>query len=194
MNRKGVRVRAIGLISATTAFLVYLAPSAEAQVPHEHSGFWWGVGLGWGVNVTDGLDDGRNLDGPVGTLRAGGTVSQKVLLAADVVFWNTDDFDANLFRGNTTFAVYYYPMAQKGAYVKGGVGLGRVGADLRVIGGTTTDSKVAFGTTVGAGFDLRVGANLYLTPTVDWLFQWFEEINGTSFNSLIAATLSINAH
>lgn len=188
-------MRLTGIVStAAVCLLLPLSSAAAQQAPYQHEGFWWGVGLGWGLNVTDDLDDGRNLDGPVGTIRVGGTLSQKVLLGADIVFWSTEDFDANLFRGNTTLSVFYYPIEKNGLYLKGGVGIGRVGADLRVIGGTTTASEPAFGTTVGLGFDIPVGPNLYLTPTFSWLFQWFEQIGEADFNSLIALTLDINAH
>ena len=191
----GVTVRLSAIALTAAVCLLFPVRSAVAQTePHQHQGFWWGIGLGWGLNVTTGLDAGRTLNGPALTLRAGGTLSSKLLLGGDLVFWSTEDFDANLFRANTTLSLFYYPIPQNGFYVKGGIGLGRVGADLPVAGGTQTEAQAALGATLGGGFDVPVGANLYLTPSVSWLFQWFEELGDTSFNSLIVLSVDINAH
>ncbi len=175
------------------ALLLFWAPQAKAQRPQEHSGFWWAVGLGGGVNVTTGLD-GESLWGGAGVIRLGGTVSQKLLLAGDLVYWFKNYADLDVYRVNTTLAAYYYPLESRGFYLKGGVGVGSVSGVVRTTASGFTESEIAFATTVGTGIDFQVARNLYLTPGLDWLFQAFDEIAGTSTNSVLVLTLAVTSH
>ncbi len=60
---------------------------------------------------------------------------------------------------------------------------------------TVTTSKGGFGTTLGVGYDIRLARNFYLSPTVDWLFQVFEDTpNGTSTNNIILLTVGATWH
>ncbi len=186
------RLSPLALALALTALSTSLAFGQRA---HEHRGFWWGVGLGGGVNISEGTD-GETLGGYAGTIRVGGTVSEKLLLAGDLTFWLREYSDLDLYRSNTTFSAFWFPIDARGFYVQAGVGLGVVSGVVRQGGGSFTESELAFGTTLGIGLDLRISSNLYITPNFAWLFQAFDEIGetGVTSNSVLVGTLGITTH
>lgn len=55
-------------------------------------------------------------------------------------------------RGNGTFTAMYFPSGEGGFFVN--------------------VSESGPGLTLGAGYDVRLGRNLYLTPNLDVLFQF----------------------
>ncbi len=175
------------------------AGPARGQGRQEHRGFWFGFGLGGGVNLSQGLD-GARLGGGGGYIRLGGTVQQKVLLGGEVIGWTRNRNGDELDRGNVTFTAIYYPNETGGPFLKGGVGFATVGQSRTSGNTTSTTTKEGFGATIGVGLDLRIGRNLYLVPAVDWLFQAFSsetdpvlgKIPGT--NTLLLFTLGLTWH
>jgi hypothetical protein len=173
--------------------------AAQGTGGHEHRGFWIGFGVGGGVNLSEGLD-GERLGGGSGYLRLGGTPSQKVLLGFEGHFWGRDQDGAAIARGNGTFAAMFYPSEKGGGFLKGGIGWASISRATTSGNSTTTTAQGGFGLTLGAGWDVRLGHNIYLTPNVDALFQWFESkddpvlgrIPGT--NTLVLFTLGLTWH
>ena len=171
----------------------------EQSSGHPHRGFWIGFGFGGGINLSKGLD-GEQLGGGGGYLRLGGTPSQKVLLGFESIGWVREVDGATLGRGNASFAVMFYPSEKGGAFLKGGVGTATVARATTSGNSTTATSQGGFGLTVGAGWDVRLGRNIYLTPNLDFLFQWFEsktdlvlgQIPGT--NTILLFTLGLTWH
>ena len=176
-----------------------VAAAQGSSGAHEHKGFWIGFGLGGGVNLSEGLD-GDRLGGGSGYLRLGGTPSQRVLLGFEGNFWGRDQDGAGIARGNGTFAAMFYPSAQGGAFLKGGIGWSNISRATTSGNSTTTTTESGFGLTLGAGWDVRLGRNIYLTPNIDALFQWFDskddpvlgEIPGT--NTIMMFTLGLTWH
>ncbi|PYO95988.1 MAG: hypothetical protein DMD62_00135 [Gemmatimonadetes bacterium] len=188
------------LMTGMTFALV--AGTVAAQAPadiHEHRGFWIGFGLGGGVNLSEGLD-GERLGGGAGYLRLGGTVSQRVLLGFDGIFWGRDENGNSIARGNSSFAMLFYPSGRGGGFLKGGLGWSNIARVTTSGNSTTTTTKSGFGLTLGTGWDVRLGHNLYLTPNLDFLFQAFSsevdpvlgEIPGT--NTILLFTLGLTWH
>jgi len=188
------------LIAGTAVALAAGAASAQAREGgHEHRGFWIGFGFGGGINLSEGLD-GERLGGGGGYLRLGGTPSQKVLLGFEGLAWARDVDGSALGRGNGSFVVQFYPSQRGGAFLKGGVGIASISRATTSGNTTTTTTRDGFGLTAGTGWDVRLGRNLYLTPNVDFLFQWFESdqdpvlgtIPGT--NTILLFTLGLTWH
>jgi outer membrane autotransporter protein len=67
-----------------------------------------------------------------------------------------------------TAATYYYPMVRSGFFVKGGVGIAFFSTSPNNSGAGTDGAGVGF--TIGAGYDLRVGRNISITPVGNFLF------------------------
>lgn len=192
-------MRPVPMVLTCVALFSGAAAAQSAPGGHEHRGFWIGFGFGGGVNLSEGLD-GQRLGGGGGYVRLGGTPSQKALLGFEAVVWVRDHEGAALDRTNASFVVQFYPSQRGGAFLKGAVGLASISRATASGNLTTTTSREGFGLTGGAGWDVRLGNNLYLSPNVDFLFQWFEKqqdpasgtIPGT--NTILLFTLGLTWH
>jgi hypothetical protein len=178
-------------LTIVTLFLAAVPANAQAN-GNPHRGFWIGFGLGGGVNVSTAID-GEELAGGTGYLRLGGTPHQQWLLGFEAIGWGRGRDGTTLARGNASFVTMFYPSKQGGLFVKGAVG----GSSLSWSGSTTiTTTEYGFGTTLGLGYDVRLGRNIYLTPAADWLFQAFDSedpaLPGT--NNILMVTLGILWH
>ncbi len=180
------------LVLAACALALSAAP-VQGQDDHSHKGFWISFGLGGGVNVSDGID-GEQLWGGSGYLRLGGTPHPQWLLGGEVIGWGRSVDGEQLGRGNATFTVQFYPNRRAEFFVKGGIG----GTSLTITstsGNTTTiTSEQGFGTTLGVGYDIRLGSNFFLTPNLDWVLQVFDAETLPSTNSIILLTIGATWH
>lgn len=189
----------ISRVSVMSIIALTLATGVSAAQAHEHRGFWIGFGLGGGVNLNDGLD-GERLSGGTGYLRLGGTPSQRVLLGFEGNFWGRDQDGATIARGNGTFVTMFYPSTQGGGFLKGGIGWASISRATTVGNSTTTTAEGGFGLTAGAGWDVKIGRNIYLTPNADVLFQWFDAKNDPVLgpipgnNTILMVTMGLTWH
>lgn len=148
-----IRTRTLGAI---TPLVLVVAASLSAQEMPQRQGFFIGLGLGGGGGEVSGNTDAN---GGTGWLTLGGTVSQKLRLAADFQgFTPKDNGDANY--ATSTFAALWYPSARGNFFLKGGVGA----AEVSIHRPGPDGSGVGFGSVVGAGYDFRVGRKISITP------------------------------
>ncbi len=183
-------------ITSLTVFLLLCAASeSTAQARHRHDGFWIGFGVGGGVNTSDNVEDGKRGGGAL-YVRLGGTLSQKWLLGGEISVWGRQedtilgDNSVSLTRSNATFTAMFFPSNNGGFFLKGGIG----GANVELQAGGVKVSEQGVGTTLGLGYDIRLGRNLYLTPNLDVLIQSFETSNETTTNSLLLLTIGLTWH
>lgn len=162
---------AIRKTRAALALLFVLgAPVLWAQHPQVRQGFWIGFGLGYGpfdASCT-GCGSITSKSDFTGHLRLGGTFRPNVLLGGDIVAWTKSANGFDELGGNTTATVYYYPMVRSGLFLKGGVGVALY--DLSPTNSGSGAEGTGVGFTIGAGYDLRVGRNISLTPVGNFLF------------------------
>jgi hypothetical protein len=165
---------------------------AKAQDSHPHQGFWIGFGLGAGASL-EGAGDAQ-AGGDV-YLRLGGTPNPKWLIGGEVIGWGRSENDVTLGRGNTTFTVLFYPGAAGGFYAKAGVGMAYVSLSGTAFGLDISATDEGFGSTLGLGYDIRLGENLFLVPAFDWLLQVYD--SGATFdstNSIFMLSLGLTWH
>ena len=182
-----VRITALlALLNIFTTFPV------GAQDTPRHDRFWWAFGFGGGwnaINVTFERTINRwtfDFDGPRGAsayFRLGGTVNQHVLFGGEaLVFWREGRPGQDLERVNVNAVALIYPDSDGGLFFKGGFGV------ASSEGSRGEESGV--GASLGTGFDLRIGTNIFVTPNLDLMVQMFEE----STNASLLFTLGFTWH
>ena len=154
------------LLALTILSLAALPASAQREGKHE--GFWIGFGLGGGYNVADFAAGARG--GVGGYLRMGGTLSQQVLLGGEVSGWGRDRNGATFAESGLTAIITFYPI-ERGLFFKGGAGFAGWSTSYSAAGTTTQSTATGFAGTVGVGYDLQIGGNLFLTPNADFLYH-----------------------
>jgi outer membrane protein with beta-barrel domain len=155
--------RVLGLVIVLTTS----ASAARAQYPQRREGFWIGFGLGYGsANVTcDSCGTGPRTGGVTAFLKLGGTPSPNLLIGGAINGWSHSSGGATETMGNVTASLYYYPVARGGFFLTGGLGF----SDYRVDTSPTVDGT-GWGFTAGAGYDIRVGRNVSLTPVANFVY------------------------
>lgn len=153
-----------------------LSAQDSARPPAEHRGVWLSGGLGGGTtNDADGGITNDDEGGPAGYFRLGGSVSPHILLGGEVIGMTLDRNGSDISFANATFALVYDPALPGGFFAKGGIGFASVMTSTDLGGGTFTTDEEGFGVTLGVGYDIRIGGNLYLTPNFDLLLQTYSD-------------------
>jgi hypothetical protein len=125
-----------------------------------HRGFWLGIGPG-GV----GAAENEGFAYPL-YLRVGGTVNQRLLVGIEE-FAYILDYYSGAGAGTITAVALIYPSRSGGFFAKAGLGLSLASANCPFP--EPDDTQSGFGTTLGLGYDMRLGTNVYFTPSVDLL-------------------------
>jgi hypothetical protein len=148
---------------------------------HKHDGFWLSLGGGGGWEDFDGSfgTEGR---GGAFYLRLGGTPNPRLLFGGEITGWFNESGFNDFSRFNAMATAMVYPSLGGGWFVKGGFGV----AQHTVFG----HDRGGLGTSAGTGFDIRLGRNFYLTPTVDYLAQFFDD----STVGVFLVTLGVTWH
>lgn len=156
---------------AMAALLVLCGSTVWAQRPQVRNGFWIGFGLGYGSAKPscDGCGTLNSEGSWTGHLRLGGTLSPQLLLGGDFVAWSKSESGGTLSLGNATATIYYYPMPASGLFLKAGVGASAFHGEFSGTITATADGA-GLGFTLGAGYDLRVGRNISITPVGNFLW------------------------
>lgn len=189
MTTIGAALAAVAVLLTPVAARGQEAPGPSEGAPRR-AGFWIGFGLGGGWNTSEGLDDDQRAGGAL-YLRMGGSPSARVLLGGEVIGWGRDIDGTTVGRGNATFSVLFYPDRRGGLFLKGGVG----GSNVTIERDGETEAERGFGSTLGAGWDIRLSRKLSLTPNADFLFQAFDAgENLQSTNTLFLLTVGLTFH
>lgn len=186
---RSLEVTASSLILTILLFL--LSPvDAPAQVPPpglvevkdgSRRGFWFGLGLGAGGESNDFLAGGGYSDQfyqPTISLKAGGTVGPHLRLGGEILSWINEEGHAVESLSSAMFVAQFYPIKTAGLYLKGGLGLGRNAVDFDD-GFNVGDT--GFAALVGAGYELRLGRQVYLNPVVDVVGHTYDSRAGGSY-------------
>ena len=164
--------------SALTLLLaaIVAVPGEAQQNPQTREGFWISFGVGYGSLGCDDCNDERR-SGANAYLRMGGTLSQRLLIGGELNGWSKSEGNATLTISNFGPVLLFYPNANGGFFLKGGIGIASTSLDL----GTIEIEETGAGLTLGLGYDARVGRKFALTPYFDILTSSYD---GGSFNQL----------
>lgn len=162
----------------------------------DRRGLYFGVNLGGGAGKAeaDGVKSDRNLGLTVGA-RVGGGVNERLTLdlSVDGYFQTRTeetiagefDVDVTLMSGLIGGSFFL----ADGLYVRGGFGLANVTQETTSkIGGTSEDSEVGLGFSVGGGYEFFANANLAVGVGGDFRAFDFDDITYNIVNIGITAT------
>jgi len=153
------------VVAALGVLVVAVTAALSAQRLHERRGFWIGVGLGYGsAGFSCDSCSGSGREGALsGYLKIGGTLSSRLLLGGETNGWVRSESGTTEMRGNASVVAYYYLTPAGGLFMKGGAGFSR----YAMRGGFVDWTGGGFGLVLGAGYDMRIGRNVSLTPVVN---------------------------
>jgi len=131
-------------------------------------GFWVMAGLGaGGESYRLRGDDAGYVDAlykPTITLKVGGTLGENVRLGVELFTWIDAHDDVVESVSSLQLVAQVYPSRDAGFFLKGGAGVGRSGLDAS---DGFTSADVGFAASVGVGWEVPVGRNIFIVPTVD---------------------------
>ena len=201
--------RRVRLAALAITITMVLAGQARAQAPAQkhrglvdvsppsgRHGLWLEGGFGWGEEAYKFGNDPYtpNLGKPTFNFRLGGTVNPYLRLGGEVnAWWNSyqDNTGYNVSETLTHALVIarVYPAKSLGLYLKGGAGVGWTGASLDYSNGT---SEAGFAMGLGAGWEIALSKQLYLTPAVDWYQSRYEKRDdATLYKRLFNLSVSV---
>lgn len=170
--------RVVGMV----VLLGSIAVAAQAQYPQRRDGFWFGFGLGYGsAQVTcDGCNRVARQGGVTAFLKLGGAPRRNLLVGGAINTWLHSDGVATEAMTNLTASIYLYPESRSGFFLTGGLGLSNYH-----INSTPSYGGTGWGFTAGAGYDIRYGRDVSLTPVVNYVWGEIGDVNlsgsGTQF-------------
>ena len=162
--------RLVTLLAASSC----AASAARAQYPQRRDGFWIGFGLGYGsANITcDNCGRGPRTDGITGFVKLGGTPSRNLLVGGAINTWFHSNSSATEALTSLTASLYLYPAARSGFFVTGGLGFSNYH-----VNSTPSFDGTGWGFTAGAGYDIRFGRDVSLTPVVNYVYGAVGDVN-----------------
>lgn len=179
------------LLGAPTAPLAAQDIGPMSSGP-ERSGFFFGLGFGGGSARLDcNICDNEPDNGGAGWLTVGGTISPKLRLAGDFNAWTKDENGTTASFGTGTFSALFYPSAAGNLFLKAGVGYSVTKFKDKSLG---LDAQGGgFGGVLGAGYDLRVGRSISITPQLTFFGGSTGDVKDGSFTVLQDSKFNVAA-
>jgi hypothetical protein len=160
--------------------LVAVSPAAAGDHPQSRTGFFVGLGLGWGNMGADlGSVEVDRQNSVSGNLRFGWSVANNLALGLEVTSWSknyeiTTNQDLNLTAGVTTFALTYFP-GNMGLFVRGGLGFSSARTELKSGSSSVDHTENGLGFLGAVGYEWRLTNKFALGPQVQWAYLNIED-------------------
>lgn len=145
------------------------AKEGATRPPLRH-GLWVAFGMGGGqVERWSDQEPGATTTTITMSVRGGLTVVPALRLGLEINGWGIETSDVSdpskgVTVNETMVIAQVYPWPAKGVYLKGGIGWGEFNT-----GHAGDIDSHAFGATIlGAGYDIRVARNVFITLVADW--------------------------
>jgi hypothetical protein len=160
--------------------------------PNRRSGIWASLGAGAGVesfNAYDGLGWTNGIWGGVVSGKAGLTVGQNLTIGGEGQLWIHEFPQYRRMLGSIMIIGQLYPVARGGFFLKGGAGWTR--DDLRLYYSPPTPIQTernGWGFVAGIGYDVRIGKDVSITPSVDFVDHYYDIQEERMLNMGLAIT------
>ena len=160
------------VLVAGVALTICATGTARAQRPQKRQGFSVGAGVGYGslARNCDLCDSTVVAAGLSGYLKLGVSVVPQLVMGLEVNGWRKDLQWGTVTSVNASVTTHVYVKPTSGFFFKGGFGLSWYREDIVLKDAADTVGTKGFGITTGLGYDFRVGDNISLTPTADFVF------------------------
>jgi hypothetical protein len=158
---------------SAVASLASASVASAASHPQDRHGFWIGFGFGAGSAkaTCDDCGSSNRETGVAGYLKLGGTLNERLLLGGESNIWSKTQEGVTVNFYNAAATLTLYPQPASGLFIKGGVGLSLVDTQFREGSATVTvDPGYGLGLIAGAGYDVRVGKNISITPAINFWY------------------------
>ncbi|MCG8469474.1 MAG: hypothetical protein MJB57_14920 [Gemmatimonadetes bacterium] len=182
---KHTRGSATGAFTLAAAMAVGTAADASAQT---REGQFISFGLGGGFDqISCEVCSGTPKSGLAGFVRFGGTVSDRLLLAAEFDAWTKGEEGVRQILGSLTAVALLYADPEARVHVK--LGAGAVGYRASEDGDDLT--ALTPGVIAGLGYDYPIGETLSLSPFANLVVAPFATLKADGDPAVSGATLAM---
>ena len=186
------RIFAVVLCLVVGTTLVAVSPATAAS--QDRTGFFIGLGAGWGNMGADLESFATDRENSVaGNFRLGWAVTNSVAIGLETSTWakkyaiGGTGTDLNLLATVTTFAVTVFP-GNMGLYARGGLGFATARQELQGGGVSVSNTENGLGLLAAVGYEWRLTKKFALGPQAQWAYLNIGDqgINSADFVSLTA--------
>ena len=180
----GVRGRTRTLAIAVLA----VGPTAAGAQAQAREGQFVSVGLGGGFDqISCDVCSGTPRSGLAGYVRFGGTLSERLLLAAEFDGWTRGDEGVRQYMGALMAVAVLYAAPEARFHVKLGAG----GVGYRASEGGESLTALAPGVSAGLGYDYPISPTLSITPFANLVMAPFSSLDSNGEQAVSGATLAL---
>jgi len=155
------------LIAALCVCLAIPTEAIGQEAAPRRQGLWFLLGAGYGSALIDCDQCSSDYDpGLAGTLAAGGTLSEQVLVGVEIDWWSREDDGVWTSIGNVSAVGYFFPRRDMGLFLKAGAGA----AGFHSTGFGPDQDHFGVGVIAGVGYEIPVNVGLSIVPTAS--YQW----------------------
>jgi hypothetical protein len=173
--------------------LAAVSPAAAGDHPQSRTGFFVGLGLGWGNMGADlGSVEVDRQSSVSGNFRFGWSVADNLALGLEATSWSknyaiTTNQDLNLTAGVTAFALTYFP-GNMGLFIRGGLGFSSARTEFKSGSNSVDHTENGLGFLGAVGYEWRLTQKFALGPQVQWAYLSIEDqaLKSLDFMSLTA--------
>jgi len=160
--------------AALVALALVFASPAMAEYPQIRESGVIGMSFGWGnagadLAIVDKVDRSA---GYAGSFRLGFVITQRFTGELEVTGWRTVRGNDELTFALIAPAVTFFPVADSGAFLRGGIGWGATTIQLNK--GTATEQRLqdrsGLGVLVGGGYEFRISKQVSFGPQLQWVY------------------------
>lgn len=143
-----------------------------AQDAPARRGFWLGLGFGVGslARTCDVCDNMPGVSGPTAFVKLGATPDEQMQVGVEADWWRNTVDGSTITSGSALVVVQLYPWRARPLFLKGGIGGSLYREEAPVKPASDTAQTTGFGLTAGVGYDVTIGAHLYATPVINFVF------------------------
>jgi opacity protein-like surface antigen len=173
------------LISFAVLALLFAGPASAVTkvLKTNHTGFYVGLGLGYGnlgINLKNSSVSLDREGSTAGMFFIGAALRPDLLLGLDAHGWTKENNGVTRSISTSTICLTYYPSPQ--FFVKGGVVVGSADVKVDYNFYSRDYSESGFGATLGAGMEFRMTKHFALLPSAQWSYQSFDDFTSNVFS------------